>query len=171
MSINIVSPVQGDLQSRSDAVVSLAPQTHRLPLAEQLVEGGNANTLVISYFPGDVSIGHASAADTRVPVSDYCEPAGRQGILCFTPEESATIGEARAVRDIVQAESWDSLIVVTDQYHAFRTRFIFEQCLGSDVDVNVVFFERDLSVARWGWHIAYENVGFLKAVFQTTFGC
>lgn len=170
-SVNIVSPVQGELQSRGDAVVSLAPQSHRLPLAEQLVEGGNADTLVISYFPGDVAIGNAGAGESRVPVSDYCEPAGREGILCFTPEENATIGEAYAIRDIAQAESWDSLTVVTDQYHAFRTRFILEQCLGEDVDVNVVFSERDLSAARWGWHIVYENVAFLKAVFQTTLRC
>lgn len=170
-SINIVSPSQGELQSRSDAVVSLAPQAHRLPLAEQLVEGGNANTLVISYFPGDVPIGNAGAAGSRAPVVDFCEPAGREDILCLTPEQNATIGEAYAVRGIAQEESLDSLTVVTDQYHVFRSRFIFEQCLDDNVDVNVVFFERDLSVARWGWHIAYENVGFLKAVFQTTFGC
>src|SRR5699024_11724553 len=93
-SIHIVSPSQGELQSRSDAVVSLAPQSHRLPLAEQLVEDGNAETLVISYFPGDVSGGGSGAAETRVPVSDYCETAGREGILCFTPEESGTIGVA-----------------------------------------------------------------------------
>lgn len=170
-STNIISPAQGELKARSDAVVSLAPQTHRLSLAEQFVDDGNAETLVISYFPNDVSLAGAGANESEVLVSDYCEPAGREGIRCFTPEEQATIGEADAVRAIAQAESWDSLIVVTDQYHAFRTRFIFDQCLGDDVDVNVVFADRNLSTAQWAWHLAYENVALLKAFFQTTLRC
>lgn len=42
----------------------------------------------------------------------------------------------------------------------------FEQCLGSDVDMNAAFYEKDRSAAQWGWHIAYENVAFVKAVFS-----
>lgn len=170
-SLNIVSPTQGDLRTRSNAVVSLALRAHRLSPGEQLVDDRNGDTPVISYFPDDVSLTGAGANEFGVPVSDYCESNGREGILCFPPEKNATIGEAYAIRDIAQEESWDSLINVTDQYHAFRTRFIFEQCLGDDVEVNVVFSGRDLSAAQWGWHIAYENLAFLKAVFQTTFRC
>lgn len=170
-SIHIVSPSQGELQTRSDAVVSLAPQAHRLPLAEQLVEEEVADTLVISYFLDDVSRGGSGAADDPVPVSNYCESGGREGSVCFTPEEAATIGEAYSISEMVAAESWNSLTVVTSEYHAFRTRFIFDQCLGDEVDVNVVFAERDLSVAQWGFHVVYENVAFLKAAWQTTFRC
>jgi len=170
-SINIVSPSQGELQFRSDAVVSLAPQTYRLPVAEQLVEDGAADMLVISYFPGDVSGGGSGAVDDRVPVSSYCEAGGREGVLCFTAEDATTIGEAYSIADIVAAESWDALTVVTSEYHAFRTRFIFDQCLGDDVEVNVVFAERDLSVAQWGFHIVYENAALLKAALQTTLRC
>lgn len=171
VSIHIVSPSQGQLASGSNAVVSLAPQSHRLPLAEQLVEDGSADTLVISYFPGDVAIKGTGVAASRVPVSDYCEPAGQDGTRCFTPKKESTIGEAYAIREMAQAESWNSLTVVTDKYHAFRTRFIFQQCLGDDIDVNVVFAARDLNAAQWGWHVAYENVAFLKAIFQTTVRC
>jgi len=170
-SINIVSPSQGELQTRSDAVVSLAPQAHRLPLAEQLVEEEVADTLVISYFPDDVSRGGSGAADYPVPVSNYCESGGREGIVCFTPEEAATIGEAYSISEMVAAESWDSLTVVTDEYHAFRTRFIFDRCLGEEVDVNVVFADRDLSVGQWGYHLVYENAAFLKAALQTAVRC
>jgi len=170
-SIHIVSPSQGELQTRSDAVVSLAPQAHRLPLAEQLVEEEVADTLVISYFPDDVRRGGSGAADDPVPVSNYCESGGREGIVCFTPEEAATIGEAYSISGIVAAQSWDSLTVVTDEYHAFRTRFIFDQCLGDEVDVNVVFSDRDLNVAQWGYHLVYENAAFLKAALQTAVRC
>src|SRR5699024_4998213 len=170
-SINIVSPSQGELQTRSDAVVSLAPQAHRLPLAEQLVAEDVADTLVISYFPDDVSGGGSGAAADPVPVSNYCASGGREGVLCFTPEETTTIGEAYSVREMVSAGSWDSLTVVTDEYHAFRTQFIFDQCLGDEVDVNVVFSDRDLNVAQWGYHLVYENVAFLKAALQTAVRC
>lgn len=170
-SIHIVSPSQGELQTRSDAVVSLAPQAHRLPLAEQLVEEEVADTLVISYFPDDVSRGGSGAADDPVPVSNYCESGGGEGIKCFTPEEAATIGEAYSISEMVAAESWGSLTVVTDEYHAFRTRFIFDQCLGDEVDVNVVFSDRDLNVAQWGYHLVYENAAFLKAALQTAVRC
>src|SRR5699024_7197634 len=118
-----------------------------------------------------LSRGGSGAADDPVPVSNYCESGGREGIVCFTPEEAATIGEAYSISEMVAAESWDSLTVVTDEYHAFRTRFIFDQCLGGDIDVNVVFSERDLSVAQWGFHIVYESAAFLKAAWQTTFRC
>ncbi|MDN6358635.1 MAG: hypothetical protein L0K38_13215 [Yaniella sp.] len=170
-SINIVSPSQGASQTRSDAVVSLAPQAHRLPLAEQLVAEDVADTLVISYFRDDVSGGGSGAAADPVPVSDYCASGGREGIKCFTSEETTTIGEAYSVREMVSAESWDSLTVVIDQYHAFRTRFIFEQCLGDEVDVNVVFSDRDLNVAQWGYHLVYENAAFVKAALQTAVRC
>lgn len=84
-----------------------------------------------------------------VPVSNYCASDDRDGVLCFTPEDAATIDEAYSISEMVAAESWDSLTVVTDEYHAFRTRFIFDQCLGDEVDVNVVFSDRDLSVGQW----------------------
>lgn len=171
VSVQIVSPSQGDVHSHSDAVVSLAPQAHRLPLAEQLVGEEVADTLVISYFPDDVSRGGSGAADDPVPVSNYCESGGREGIKCFTPEEAATIGEVYSISEMVAAESWDSLTVVTDDYHAFRTRFIFDQCLGDEVDVNVVFSDRDLNVAQWGYHLVYENAAFLKAALQTAVRC
>lgn len=168
-SVNIVSPSQGNLNDRSDAVVSLAPQAHRLATAQQLVEAGKADTLVISYFPDDVSVGDPGIS--RVSVSEFCEGGGDEGVMCFTPEENATIGEASAIRDIASTEGWKSMTVVTSEYHAFRTRYIFEQCLGDEVDVNIVFPEAELSTARWGFHLVYENAAFLKAVWQTTMRC
>lgn len=168
-SINIVSPPQGNLNDRSDAVVSLAPQAHRLATAQQLVEAGTAETLVISYFPSDVS--NDGPGTSGVSVSEYCEGGRHENIMCFTPEENATIGEAYAIREIARAENWNSLTVVTSEYHAFRTRYIFEQCLGDEVDVNVVFPEAELSTTRWGFHLVYENAAFLKAVWQTAVRC
>lgn len=169
--MNVLFPSQGELQTHSDAVVSLAPQYHRLATAERLLEAGHADTLVISYFAGDASSDGSGGLDAQVPVSDYCEDGGRDGIVCLTPEEVATIGEASTVGTIASAESWNSLTVVTRKSHAFRARYIFEHCLGADIDVNFVYSDPDLSAAQWVWNIAYENAAFVKAVLQTGTGC
>jgi len=38
---------------------------------------------------------------------------------------SNTVDEAKAVRDLTDERTWDSLIVITDPFHALRTRIIF----------------------------------------------
>lgn len=170
-TVNIVNPPQGESQTRSDAVVSLAPQQNRLPLAEQLIADGVADTLVISYFDHDPMNNSAAASADVAPLSTYCEPEANEGVLCFTPKENATIGEAQALADIAKEHSWDSLTVVTDGFHAFRTRFIFDQCLGDHLEVNVVYADKDLSASEWAWHVVYENAAFLKAAWQTATRC
>lgn len=170
-SVNIVAPSQGDRQAQSDAVVSLAPQEERLPTAQQLVADGVADTLLISYFGHDPMNNIAASTDGLMPLSNYCEPGEEPEIVCFTPEEDATIGEAYAVANIAKERSWTSLTLVTDPFHAFRTRFIFNQCLGDDFQVNVVYPERDLSFTQWAWHVVYENAAFVKAAWQTATRC
>lgn len=170
-SVNIVAPRQGNLQAQSDAVVSLAPQEQRLPTAQQLIADDVAGTLLISYFGHDPMNNIAASADGLMPLANYCEPGEKPEIVCFTPEEDATIGEASAIAEIAKENSWTSLTLVTDPFHAFRTRFIFSQCLGTDLDINVVFAERDLSVAQWSWYVVYENAAFLKALWQTATRC
>lgn len=170
-SVHIVYPVQGDLQIRSDAVVSLAPQYDRLPMAQQLVDDGVANKLVISYFDHDALNGGLDANSELPTLSSFCDPEASQEIICFTPEENATIGEAYAVSKIAGEESWDSITVVTNSYHTFRTRFIFERCLGNDLAVNVVYVDRDYKVSRWVWHVVYENAAYFKAVWQVMTRC
>ena len=171
MTVNVLFPSQGEVQTDRDAVVSLAPQVHRLATAERLMDAGHADTLVISYFEGDVSGRDADGTYAEIPVSEYCESDQRGENVCFTPEEIATIGEAFAVRDIAQANSWDALTVVTSKAHAFRAHHIFERCLGQEIDVNLVYADPDLNVAQWGWRVVYENAAFVKAIWQTSTRC
>lgn len=170
-TVNILNPSQGELQARSDAVVSLAPQSHRLPTAQQLISDGVADTLVISYFDHDpLNFGSGASVDA-VPLHAYCESEAFYEIVCFTPEENATIGEAYAIASMAREQSWLSLTVVTDTTHAFRTRFILDRCLGDDFDVNVVVAERELAASEKAWHIVYENAAFFKAAWQATWRC
>lgn len=177
-SVSIYNPPQGDVEARTDAVVSLSPPPYRLPLAEELYANDRAPRLAISYVPVDPRHFNAEWVTAWEPAERYCEeatPEMDENISCFTPEEISTRGEAHSVRELAETESWDSITVVTSRHHVFRTRFIFDQCIGDSVDVNVVFPEPDLSVETseesWGWYILYENVAFFKALYETTVGC
>ena len=170
-TVNILNPSQGELQTRSDAVVSLAPQSHRLPTAQQLISNGVADTLVISYFDHDpLNLDPGASADA-VPLHAYCESEASYEIICFTPEENATIGEAYAIAAMARERSWESLTVVTDTTHVFRTRFILDRCLSGEFDLNVVVAERELTTPELAWHAVYENAAFFKAAWQATWRC
>lgn len=169
VTAKIVVPTQGAVHDRSNAVVSLAPQHHRLGAAEQLIAADHAEILAISYFEGDKR-GVAPGETDTVPVSNYCDAAENQNV-CFTPDEVSTIGEAFSVREIAQDESWDSVTVVTSRTHAFRAGYIFERRLGPEIDVDLVYADPDLNAAQWAWHIAYENAALVKALWQTGTRC
>ena len=93
------------------------------------MEGGHADTLVISHFADDIGIGIGDSGESmqRISVTDYCEEHWDEGVICFTPSEDATIGEAFAVREIVARESWEEITVVTSLAHAFWALYIFER--------------------------------------------
>lgn len=177
-SVNIYNPLQGDLEARTDAVVSLSPPPYRLPLAEELYASDHAAHLAISYVPVNPRDFTAEWMKAWEPAKRYCEDqtAGMdENISCFTPEEISTRGEAHAIREVAESKSWDSITVVTSRHHIFRTRFILQRCIGDAVDVNVVFPEPDLSIEKaqesWGTYLLYENLAFFKAVYETTRGC
>ena len=167
----MVFPPQGDVKGHSDAVVSLAPQEHRLYTATQLVENGHSDTLVISHFAGQVAKRGTGESMRQISVTDYCEEHADNGVICFTPSEDATIGEAFAVRELAAQESWKNLTVVTTREHAFRAHYIFEQCVGDDVEVNLVHSDPELDAGDWVSYLVYENAAFIKALWQTSTRC
>jgi hypothetical protein len=171
VSAKVMLPAQGEIHEGSDAVVSLAPQHHRLYTATQLIEVGHADTLAVSYFDGDVAYSDFGQQGYQVSVTEYCDTRKGDAVICFTPDEVATIGEAFTVRDIAAQQSWESLTVVTSRTHAFRAHYIFEQCVGDDMPVNLVHADPGYNALQWGWHLAYENAAFIKALWQTAIRC
>jgi len=166
-TVNIVSPSQRELDKRVDAVVSLAPQYYRLPLAQQLVADGAADTLAISYFDHDTSLVPLDGTGEPVPLAQHCE---LEHVTCFRPGD-ATSGEAVALAEMARSESWDAITVVTNQHHVFRTRFIFDRCLGDAVDVNVVYAHLNYDLGETARRVMYENAAMFKAFYDVTFRC
>ena len=172
VTLNVLYPSQGDLESPSDAVVSLSPQHYRLPLAEEIWSNTGTNTLVISYVePGLGPFERYTPPQLPDAVVEYCQMEPRDDVVCLPPEEISTIGEAFSVNDLAAEQSWDSITVVTSKWHTFRTRFLFNQCIDGDVDVNIVYPESEMSAEQWGWYVAYENAAFIKALYEGTFRC
>ena len=172
VTLNVLYPSQGDLESPSDAVVSLSPQHYRLPLAEEIWSNTGTNTLVISYVePGLGPFERYTPPHLPEAVIEYCQTEPRDDVVCLPPVEISTIGEAFSVNDLAAEQSWDSITVVTSQWHTFRTLFLFNQCIDDDVDVNIVYPESQMSAEQWGWYIAYENAAFIKALYEGTFRC
>ena len=172
VTLNVLYPSQGDLESPSDAVVSLSPQHYRLPLAEEIWSNTGTNTLVISYVePGLGPFERYTPPQRPAAVIEYCQTEPHDDVVCLPPEEISTIGEAFSVNDLAAEQSWDSITVVTSKWHTFRARFLFNQCIDDDVDVNIVYPESQMSAEQWGWYIAYENAAFIKALYEGTFRC
>ena len=171
VSLNVMYPSQGDLESPRDAVVSLSPQDYRLPLAEEVFANTGTNTLVISYVePGAGRFGDY-APPLPEAVVEYCDVDTPEDVVCLTPVEISTIGEAFAVNDLAKEQSLDSITVVTSKWHTFRTRFLFSQCIDDDVDVNFVYPESDMTTKQWAAYLAYENAAIFKALYEGLVRC
>lgn len=165
VTAQIIFPKQVEPR-HSDAIVSLAPELDRLPLAQRLFDSGLADTLAISRPEArDERAEHTSAA----PLA--CDKEDEPDIICFTPAASETLGEAEKVSELASAHDWKSVTVVTSRYHAFRTQFIFNQCLPDGVQAQVISSDTKLGLRGWLFHITYEHVAFVKALFDTGTRC
>lgn len=111
-----VRPPTGDV-GQVDAVVALAGGVgERLRAARELVDDGAAPALVLSYGP-----------------STLCASDQPFEVICFVPEPSTTVGEARRVGELVDEYGWESIAVVTSTHHVVRSRVLVGQCTDAEV--------------------------------------
>lgn len=164
VSSMVLMPIPGAVR-HTDAVVSLAPGHNRLPAALEHQQSGLAENLVVSWVPDSIS---SSAIEPEYGwlENQKCRTTTASFVFCPTPEINSTYGEALSVGRLSLEQDWNSVLIVTSRYHVFRTRYIFERTLPSNIDVEVVAAPTELSIKRWIYHIAYENAAFIKATFQ-----
>lgn len=113
-----------DHVAKADAVMVLAGEKRRLPIALDLVERGVAPVLVIS-----------DGLDPRwTRANRLCRFGDPARIVCVRPEPYSTRGEARLAARLAQERRWDSLVVVTSRFHLFRARLLFERCFRGRLD-------------------------------------
>ena len=157
-------------QPHTDAVVSLAPGHYRLPTALGIYRSGAADELLVSWFPEEFTADALEHPEARL-IYEVCTGSAGVQALCFTPTPNTTLGEALAVRALAEDHDWRSVTVVTSSYHVFRAGFIFERCLPPGIKVNLVSVPVELPANAWEQRIFHENLGFLKALVETTAKC
>jgi uncharacterized SAM-binding protein YcdF (DUF218 family) len=139
----------GDRPARADAVVVLQGSDTRLPVGLRLVEEGYAPLLVISR-------GSKTKLEPRL-----CSGATSLDVVCLSA--TSTREEARLVDELARERGLRRLLVVTSEFHVFRTRLVFERCYHGEL--------RMVGAPNPGWWwtpwiIATESA---KLVYQLTF--
>lgn len=114
-----------DRETKADAVMVLAGDKRRLPVALELVERGVAPVLVIS-----------DGLDPRwTQANRLCRFGDSDRILCVRPDPYSTRGEARLAARLARERDWDSLVVVSSRFHLLRARTLFERCFDGRLDL------------------------------------
>lgn len=112
-----------DAVTRADAVVVLAGEKRRLPVAVELVERGVAPVLVIS-----------DGLDPRwTQANRLCRFGGTMKVVCARPDPYSTRGEAQLVARLAREHGWDSLVVVSSRFHLLRARILLERCFDGEL--------------------------------------
>lgn len=112
---------RGDAVTDVDAVVALAGSGERREAAQALVERGVSEVLAVSNGGSDEGLD--------------CGQDEPYEVICFVPDpaRSGTLGEALAVRSLAEEQGWESIAVVTSDYHLFRTRVLMDRCVPARV--------------------------------------
>jgi uncharacterized SAM-binding protein YcdF (DUF218 family) len=113
------------LDGRADAVVVLAGDESRLPVALSLVESGAAPVLL-------VSVDESGEDEAR---ERFCAEGKVEGveILCRQASPYSTRGEARLVGRLARQRGWDRVVVVTSRYHLFRAERLLRRCTDAEL--------------------------------------
>jgi uncharacterized SAM-binding protein YcdF (DUF218 family) len=108
------------LPRRAGAVVVLAGDRDRLPLARRLVEAGVAKTLVVSEDS-------ASNDPARYALCHGQKPK-KYTLICRIAAPSSTRGEARMIASLAEQNHWLSVVVVSSRYQLYRASVLGSRC-------------------------------------------
>jgi hypothetical protein len=136
-----------------DAVFVIGPPTFdRIRLARELIDAGHTDTLVVSV---------ADPYSDGSYVQKICDRDQADRVICLRPDPYTTQGEARALRDLAEANGWGSATVITATPHVTRSRLIFERCFTGELSLVASGGPRDL--LGWVDQYVYQSGAFIKA--------
>lgn len=135
-------PPDGESFATGPVVVLGGGTGDRIALGRELVEA--------SGVPRELVLSEDAAAEWEATGRSCAEPRVR----CFTPDTMDTFGEAVTVTELARDHGWESVTVVTSEYHVTRTRLLFGYCL--DVPTRVVASASGQSLAARGRYLVRE---------------
>jgi uncharacterized SAM-binding protein YcdF (DUF218 family) len=101
----------------------------------------------------------ADAAEDAEEAGHGCEA---RGVRCVVPEPEGTFMEASMITTLAREEGWETVTVVTSEYHVTRTRLLFGYCM--DVPTRVVASTSGLSVPTRGRLMLRESLATLASL-------
>jgi uncharacterized SAM-binding protein YcdF (DUF218 family) len=144
-----------DEPTHADAIIVLGGLSSAPVVAE-------AQRLAAAGFSDRIVISDAFGGDTRP--ATLCEAETEVDISCFTPQLGTTAGEARTIGGLAADEDWDTLIIVTADYHVSRARVILQQCFPGTL--LVVGAAVPLGVDGWLYQYLYQTAGLIKSAIE-----
>jgi uncharacterized SAM-binding protein YcdF (DUF218 family) len=141
-----VFPAKGSA-THADAVVVLDDAVGvRRAKAIQAVTAGVAPNLVISHHADRPQDCPANIANVTV--------------VCFSPTDDSTKGEAAGFARIAKEHGWTSLIFVTDPPHVARSKWLISRCFPGKLGA----ITTRVSTIDWPIRVVYEWAALSKAV-------
>ncbi len=150
--LSVLRPPTAEHPTGDAVVVHAGGRGERLRRALELMESGAAPTLVIMGG----SVDHWPAAQR------LCGQTSPYEVLCPDPVPGTTLGEARALRELVSARGWKSVVAVTSDYHLRRAHFLNRRC-NPALAVQGVAARSDLPMLLWLGRIGREMIALVEA--------
>jgi DUF218 domain len=145
-AVLFILPARGSAK-RADAVVVLDDGIGvRRAKAVQAVQAGVAANLVISH--------HADRPE------DCPTNIANVTVVCFSPKDDSTKGEAAEFARIAKEHGWTSLIFVTDPPHVARSRWLISRCFPGKLGA----ITTKVTNIDWPIRVIYEWAALSKAV-------
>ena len=150
--LSVVRPPTATDPTGDAVVVHAGGRGERLRRALEMMETGAAPTLVIMGG----SVDHWPAAQR------LCGQTSPFEVLCPDPVPGTTLGEARALSELVSARGWNSVVAITSDYHLRRAHFLDRKC-NPDLVVHGVAASSELPPASWLASVAREVIALMEA--------
>ncbi len=116
--VMLVRPEPRTNTRNADVVVVLAGESSRLKAGIELMNKGAAPVLVISN----------GTAKGWLAANRICAATYSFKVLCPTPSSDDTQGEARTISRLARTEGWNTIVLVSSNYHLRRAEMLFHRC-------------------------------------------
>lgn len=137
-ALAILNPPTSDRISGDAVVVHAGGRGDRLEAGLLLVDSGAATTLVI------LNGAHEGWSEANA----LCGQSEPYIVLCPEASPENTVGEARALGELVEEEGWQTVVVVTSDYHLRRASILDRRCAGDTTEIRPVASLSDIGFGR-----------------------